>query len=92
MKKQIKYAIKVFDFFGVNFTLKYKEYEIFKSLFGGLFFIFFLIGIIIYLILSLISFCQREKMTINYYDSQLVETDIISFEKLFIWIWILWIL
>ncbi len=81
MKKQIKYAIKVFDFFGVNFTLKYKEYEIFKSLFGGLFFIFFLIGIIIYLILSLISFCQREKMTINYYDSQLVETDIISFEN-----------
>ena len=81
MRKKIKNAIKIFDFFGINFTLKYKEYEIFKSFFGGLFFIFFLIGIVIYLFISIISFFKKEKMTINYYDSQITETDIISFKN-----------
>ncbi len=81
MSNQIKNIIKYFDFFGVSFNLKYKHYEFFKSFFGGLLFILFLIGIIIYSLISLISFCRRDKMTINYYDSQIAETDIISFDN-----------
>ena len=41
MRKKIKNAIKIFDFFGINFTLKYKEYEIFKSFLEDYFSFFF---------------------------------------------------
>ena len=81
MKKKLIKFIQYFDFFGAKFSLKYKNYEYFKSFLGGIIYIFFLFFTFIFVVVSLISFSEKERMIINYYDSQLSETDIISFKN-----------
>ena len=81
MKSKLITFIKLFDYFGTNFTFKYKAYESYKSLLGGIIFIIFLISVVTYSIITLIIFFKKEKVTINYYDSQLSITDSISFHN-----------
>ena len=81
MKKNIIPFIKFFDYFGMNFNFKYKTYESYKSVLGGIIYIIFLLSLIIYSLITSIIFYKREKITINYYDSQLSITDSISFQN-----------
>ena len=81
MKKNIIPFIKFFDYFGMNFNFKYKTYESYKSVLGGIIYLIFLLSLIIYSLITSIIFYKREKVTINYYDSQLSITDSISFQN-----------
>ena len=81
MKKNIIPFIKFFDYFGMNFNFKYKTYESYKSVLGGIIYLIFLLSLIIYSLITSIIFYKREKITINYYDSQLSITDSISFQN-----------
>ena len=40
MKKKLIKFIQYFDFFGAKFSLKYKNYEYFKSFLGGIIYSF----------------------------------------------------
>ena len=81
MKQKLFNLIKYLDFFGINFNFKYKHHDIFKSFMGGITFIIFLISTIIYTLISSFIFFKREKISVNYYDSQISKTDIISFQN-----------
>jgi hypothetical protein len=48
---------------------------------GGIIFIIFWLSLMIYTLTSSLIFFKREKVSINYYDSQISKTDLISFQN-----------
>ncbi len=78
-KKKIKDCLKQFDIFGTFFYLRYKGNKKYKSFFGGITFLFFIIITIIYSIISFLTFFRKDNISIIYYNTQISSTDIISF-------------
>ena len=78
-KKKIKNCFKYFDFFGTFFYLRYKGKRKYKSTFGGIIFILFVITTVIFSIISLHSFFRKDNISIIYYNTQISPTDNISF-------------
>lgn len=64
--KCCKNFLKIFDYFGVNFTFRIRGNDIYQSRFGGIIFILFAILFIFYFINSFYNFCSREIYNINY--------------------------
>ena len=48
---------------------------------GEIIFIIFWLSLMIYTLTSSLIFFKREKVSINYYDSQISKTDLISFQN-----------
>ena len=81
MKQNFVNFITYLDFFGKNFNFKYKLHESYKNFMGGIISLIFLILVIIHTLISSIIFFNKEKTSINYYDSQISKTDSISFQN-----------
>ena len=47
----------------------------------GIIFIIFLLSLMIYTLTSSLIFLKEKKVSINYYDSQISKTDLISFQN-----------
>ena len=79
MKNKIKEFLKKFDCFGVNINFHYKSQDKYKSIFGGIIFINFIIFILVYISLYIKKFIMRKNMSIIYYNNNINNTDIINF-------------
>ena len=79
MKNKIKEFLKKFDCFGVNINFHYKSQDKYKSIYGGITFILFIIFILIYISLFIKKFVTRKNMSIIYYNNYINNTDIINF-------------
>ena len=81
MKQNLVNLITYLDLFGINFNFKYKSHESFKNFMGGIISLIFLILVIIHTLISSMIFFNKEKPSINYYDSQISKTNSISFHN-----------
>jgi len=81
MKQKFVNFITYLDFFGINFNFKYKHHESFKNFIGGFISTIFLIILITHTLTSIFIFFNKEKMSINYYETDFPKTDSISFQN-----------
>ena len=81
MKQKFVNFITYLDFFGMNFNFKYKHHESFKNFIGGFISTIFLIILITHTLTSIFIFFNKEKMSINYYETDFPKTDSISFQN-----------
>ena len=74
MRTLKKYLSKI-DIFGINFTFKYREKEVYQTAMGGFIFFLFLIALIVMGIYYFIPFVNRKNYTIVYYTMNLASTE-----------------
>ena len=73
--------LKKIDYFGIQFNFHYKGRDKYNSILSGFAFIVFIFITIFYIIYSLISFVNRENLTVTYYDILTHQAKKIDFEK-----------
>ena len=78
----IKNLIRRCDYFGVGISFSYRTEKKYKSLFGGIIFLIFVIGSIAYSIVSLIQYVIDRPITVIYYKKELPKYDIYSLYEL----------
>ena len=79
MCKAIKRFIKLFDFFSVPFSFRYKNENNYSTFIGGLFFILFCILALIFGINAFLPFCRRENFSLYFNTINLEEPEGINF-------------
>ena len=73
--------LKKIDYFGIQFNFHYKGRDKYNSILSGIAFIVFIFITIFYITYSLISFLNRENLTVTYYDILTHQAKKIDFEK-----------
>ena len=63
------------DIFGINFTFRYREKEMYQTALGGFFFLLFVIALLVMGIYYIIPFINRKNYTIVYYTMNLALTE-----------------
>ena len=76
------YFIKQCDYFGVGLTFNYRSNKKYKSIFGGITFILFVITSTTYSIVSVAQFILHRPLTVIYYKKKLPKTDTYSLHQL----------
>ena len=79
MLKNIKKFLRIFDFFGVPLTFRYKLKDKYSSSLGGLTMILFCILVIFLVFYYFNRFINRENFTTIYYTVNIPKTDVIRF-------------
>lgn len=79
MKEKVELIIKKFDYIGKTFNFRYKSYENYRSLTGGILFIFFLILTLIFSIINLNYLFHRQNKSINNFNTIISPTDTLNF-------------
>ena len=79
MKEKVELIIKKFDYIGKTFNFRYKSYENYRSLTGGIFFIFFLILTLIFSFINLNDLIRRQNKSINNFNTIISPTDTLNF-------------
>ena len=73
--KKIKNVFSKLDFFGVDFSFKYKNNDKYRTSLGGLFFILFCVAVLVIVIYYFIPFIDRKNYSIIYYSMNLAKTE-----------------
>ena len=79
MYKAIKSFVKIFDFFSVPFSFRYKNENNYSTFIGGLFFIIFCIVGLYFGINAFLPFCRRENFSLYFNTINMEEPEIINF-------------
>ena len=79
--KVAKRILKKFDFFGVNFSFKYKQEEKYKTSLGGFIFLVFCVVVAVVGIYYFIPFVNRKNFSMVYYSMNLQGAEEINFHK-----------
>ena len=80
--ENIKNFLRKCDYFGVGLTFNYKSEKKYKSAFGGIIFIIFIIISIAYSIISIVQYAIDRPVTVIYYNKELLKYDIYSLSEL----------
>ena len=73
--RSIKKFLTMIDIFGINFTFRYREKEMYQTALGGFFFLLFVIALLVMGIYYFIPFINRKNYTIVYYTMNLALTE-----------------
>ena len=79
--KVAKRILKKFDFFGVNFSFKYKQEEKYKTSLGGFIFLVFCVVVAVVGIYYFIPFVNRKNFSMVYYSMNLQGAEEINFHE-----------
>ena len=79
MCKAIKRFVKLFDFFSVPFSFRYKNENNYSTFLGGLFCILFCILALIFGINAFLPFCRRENFSLYFNTINIEEPEGINF-------------
>ena len=76
----LKY-LKTIDYFGVQINFNFKSEKKYKSAYGGIIFLVYIITSVAYIAINFVNFLQKKHKTVIYYDKELFTTDEIYFHK-----------
>lgn len=79
--ERIRKKLKKIDPFGENFTFKYNDYDKYSTSLGGLVGLIFGLTSLVFFILNLTAFFQRQSFTSQFYTINLEQTEDINLNK-----------
>ena len=78
---KLKRLVKQCDYFGVGLTFNYQSEKKYKSVWGGIVFLLFILLSVIYSIISIIQFIMERPITFIYYKKIIPETDVFNLNE-----------
>ena len=78
---KIKKYVKQCDYFGVRLTFNYQSEKKYKSVWGGILFLLFILLSIIYSIISIIQFIIERPITAIYFKKKIPKTDVFNLSE-----------